>query len=129
MNNPQLAKFRPSFDENEIQFLYLCVNFFPAGEQEAIHQRTKMLRKLAVLKTKIQVGAIDPSYELKDWMRELGFTDKDLPAMRQVCYARWRNNDILRDYEIEMAKTYAWENGLMTPEEQQEFESANTPGG
>lgn len=119
----KLQKFRPVFDEDEIKFLYSAVVAEPAGfDRDRQRIKEQLIRKLAVLDTKINVGALTPSYQLKDWMTELGFTESDLPTLRKSCYDRRKNGEILSDREAELANTFAWENDLMTPAEKNAFE-------
>jgi hypothetical protein len=129
------AKFRPSLDENEIRLLLdLCKS---NGSQLSL----AIARKLIVFLTKLDNGIITSAYSLKPVSKQslssdLGFTEvmENLSEVLQTeqaerngrlkaAFTKWIGNPAscsLR--EISDARQWRYENDLMNPQEQAEFE-------
>lgn len=116
------TKFRPSLTKIEILYLLELCN------EDTNESRSKVKKaiqsKLQLLTVKIDLGITAPAYSANEKVSledRLGFgiTKAD---ERKSAYDLWKSNPTLcTESQIKLAKTYMFENDLMSEEEEKEF--------
>lgn len=119
------AKFRPSFTIAEINYI---LDVVAADNREATSRlRDNVHKQLQVFSLKARIGAVSASHTSKAAER-ISIEDAldDSPAQRrEKSYQLWCMNPALcTPQQISLAKTYRYENNLMSPDEEEEYESS-----
>ncbi len=129
MSNPNATvKLRPYLSPQQINYILdLCSQ----DQREATaHLRKQITASLQLVTMKLELGLSQGSYTATPRVtvaEKLGFSESDLSpaARREAAYMTYKANPSLcTQYEIRLARTYMYENGMMTPQEQEEFENA-----
>lgn len=123
--NPNV-KLRPYLSPQQINYILdLCSQ----DQREAtFHLRKQITASLQLVTMKLELGLSQGSYTATPRVtvaEKLGFSESDLSpaAKREAAYMTYRENPSLcTQYEIKLARTYMYENGMMTPQEAEEFE-------
>ncbi len=121
-----IHKFRPYLTAQQLHyFLDLCKNDNRA-ETSAIRNSTIKYLKLYI--AKYELGGLTPAYNQSATPRtsiadRLGLDLSDPAQRKEAAYATWSANPALcSSEEIKLATLYRYENNLMSPEEEEEFE-------
>lgn len=118
-------KYRPSFTKQEIAYIIdLCnLDTRPATTEMAF----TIACRLKVFSLKADLNIVSPAFSSapKQSLEEkLGMESESPSQKRQAAFAKWKLNPALcNSFEIGMANTYRYENGLMTAAEENEYES------
>lgn len=114
------AKFRPSLSLEEIQ--YLIVNLNTASSPVAVSVRSK----LQLLTAKVNLGLTKPAFitsPKEDIMNQLGESNQTPAQKRESAYIKYHSNPAAcTDEEVKLAKTYMYNNNMMTATEREAYE-------
>ena len=118
-----IQKFRPYLTIQQIRYIVQLIDSDNRSETEAL--RLKTLRELKLFIAKSDIGAVAPSLvtvERKSMTEQLGFSS---PAeQREAAYKLWSANpQLCTEQQIQQATLYRYENNLMSPEEEAQYES------
>lgn len=120
-------KFRPSLTSQQIAYLIALIEMDEAAVTETL--RFSTLRVLKVFNLKMQIGAVSAAFTStprQSVEEQLGMDDLTPEEKREVSYRKWQGNPLLcTEQEVMQAKTYMYENNMMTDAEAEEFENGN----
>lgn len=128
------AKFRPAFTKQEIAYLLdLCRK---DTREATATMASNIAARLRIFSLKADLGIVSPAFnstERQSVEDRLGFdignsdgtSSGDSPtAKRLTAFNKWQINAALcTEKELKLAMTHRYDNGLMTPEEENEYES------
>jgi len=116
-------KYRPSLAANEIHYIIsLC-----EADKTQPAMAHELLAKLKLFVAKMKLGIVNPAFSSSSQVHitledQLGFVDP--AAKRKAAYEKWKVDPYLcNKQEFAMAETYRYENDLMTPEEEEDYEA------
>lgn len=121
--------FRPSLTASEISLLVAIVKDSAAVQNSP--EKQGLLIKLLQFDFKLQTGAIAPAFtSTRQSLEEsLGLGEGNAVSQlesRKIAYEKYQKfPELCTPDEISSAKTYAYENDLMTLQEEAEFEMEN----
>lgn len=122
-------KYRPYLTMQQIKYFIELAESDQRAETEAL--RLKSLRELKLFVAKSDLGLVNSALTVvgkQSTEDKLGFTSEsgDTPEQkREKAYQLWRvNPQLCDDNQIQMAKLYMYENDLMSPDEEAEYESS-----
>lgn len=115
-------KYRISLTLPQIRYLISVAQLDTTESMQRLRDSTIAAMKLSL--TKAELGITAPAFvaaEKQTMEEKLGLVD---PAMRrEAAYKKWSNNPSLcTSQEIADAQLYRYENDMMTPEEENEYE-------
>lgn len=120
-SNTTQVKYRPYFTASQIDELVFCL--------KQSSSNVGLIRYLETFRAKISFDAVSkvvatPRASIED---KLGFSSPNPPAatpiVKEHYYQQWLESpDSLSMRELELAHTYRYENDLMTPDEEADFE-------
>jgi hypothetical protein len=115
-------KFRPAITEAEIRYLIARCD----TESDELLRATAagISARLKVFLVKAQVGLVAPAFSSAGRLtleQKLGVEPADT---REACYQKWiKYPELCSPKEIAAAELYAYENDLMTPDQEKEYEA------
>ena len=127
MSSFNQSKFRPYFSPAELTEIIRCV--------KAASTNQSLLAYLEAFAIKIKHGVMQPQLTtnpLSSLESRLGLTGSSISALPgpvpptpAELYTIWKSNpEYLSPPQLSIVHTYRWENGLMTEEESNRFETA-----
>lgn len=117
-----MNKFRPYFTLSEMEELISCLKESPSPK------RLGIASYLEIFIHKANSGINKPAHRTKPTIDvSLGFTPDPELTIEQLKYLAWikqttKPNEQLTAREIELSKQYRYENDLMSPQEEAEYE-------
>lgn len=127
MSNQHAAKYRPSLSSMEIKYILDLCQSDQRAETEKIS--TALASKLRVFSLKMQLGIVSASHTaapVTTLEERLGLESMTPADRRSAAYSKYKlNPDYCSADELKLAQTYRYEHGLMSPEEESEFENGN----
>lgn len=120
-------KFRPAFSKQEILYLIdLCGR---DNRDTTIELASTIAARLRIFALKADLGVISPAFTStgkQSLSEKLGLEEGDsLTDRRRKAHQFYRAHPgLCTPDQIEQAKTYMYENGLMTPEQEAEYEKS-----
>lgn len=117
-------KYRISLAANEIHYLIsLC-----EADKTQPAMSHEVLAKLKLFIAKMNLGIVNPAFSIspvKQTLEEqLGVVNPS--ERRAAAYEKWRRTpNLCNKQEVALANTYRYENDLMTPEEEDDYEKDN----
>ena len=126
MSSTSHQKFRPYLTLQQIKYFIELADSDNRSETEAL--RLKSLRELRLFVAKNDLGLVRPALIIADkktMAEQLGLaTATDPAATREQAYQLWTMNpQLCTDHQIQLAQLYRYENDLMSPDEEQRYES------
>lgn len=117
------AKFRPSLTLQEINYILDAISLEQTESKQYLRESVR--GKLQIFSLKAKHGLVSAAYSAAprvDIADALG----DSPVeRREASYQLWKSNpNLCTPEQLQQAATYRYENNLMSPEEEQEFESS-----
>lgn len=126
MNAQREQRYRPSFTLPEITTLLKALSSLPPEEVESI------ITKLRLLTFRIELGVTQPAYEgvtKQSQEQKLGLDTQQASTpeeRRHSAFLKWQSNPELCSYwESSLAKTYRYDNNMMTQDERSMYEEEN----
>lgn len=127
MSNQHAAKYRPSLSAVEIRYILDLCNADQRAETEKLS--TSLSSKLRVFSLKMQLGIVSASHTaapVTTLEERLGLESMTPADRRSAAYSKYKlNPNYCSVEELKLVQTYRYENGLMSPEEESEFENGN----
>jgi hypothetical protein len=119
-------KFRPAFSKVEIQYLIdLCNKDKREGMVEMAFTIAARLRIFAL---KADLGIVAPAFsssERQSLAEKLGMEAESPADKRLAAYNKWKEiPSACTDKELELCMTYRYENGLLNPEQERNYEQS-----
>ncbi len=111
--------YRPYLSLTEIESILLALSVAGGFSNQSAYQ------KLYKLKAQIELSLMKPSHTLQPSLSEkLGFASEHpvLSVPLSQLWERKEKGEILSPEDLKKAKTYAWEQGLLSPIESANFE-------
>ena len=121
------SKFRPAFSKQEILYLIdLCGRDKRDSTTELAFTIASRLRIFAL---KADLGIVSPAFtstERQTLAEKLGMSASGSPAERRAAaYSKWKENPgFCTESELKLSFTYRFENGLLNPEEERDYEQS-----
>ena len=122
-------KYRPYLTMQQIKYFIQLAESDQRAETEAL--RLKSLRELKLFVAKSDLGLVNSALTVvgkQSTEEKLGFSEESMETpeqRREKAYQLWRvNPQLCDDNQIQMAKLYMYENDLMSPDEEAEYESS-----
>lgn len=115
-------KFRPALTEPEIRYL---ISKCDTEQNELLKSTAATISaRFKVFLVKAEVGLVSPAFASvgrQSVEQRLGL---DVENYSEVCYQKWKMHpELCSESQIKTAELYAYENDLMTPEQEQEYEA------
>lgn len=119
MATPSTAKFRPSFTAAQIHYLHQLVQSDQIQGTEKL--RLELDRYFKVFILKMEVGSISEAFSSAP---KLSIEERlDLDPSKEQAYILYQSGPKLcTPHQIIQARTYMWENDMMTATEEEAFE-------
>lgn len=118
-----IQKFRPYLTVQQLRYIVQLIEADNRSETEALKLRTAKELKLFLIKS--DLGALTPAVviaEKQSMTERLGLVDP--VSDREEAYNLWSRNPMLcTEQQIKQARLYRYENDLMSPEEEAEYEN------
>lgn len=118
-----IQKFRPYLTVQQLRYIVQLIEADNRSETEALKLRTAKELKLFLMKS--DLGALTPAVviaEKQSMTERLGLVDP--VSDREEAYNLWSRNPMLcTEQQIKQARLYRYENDLMSPEEEAEYEN------
>ena len=126
MSSTSHQKFRPYLTLQQIKYFIELADSDNRSETEAL--RLKSLRELRLFVAKNDLGLVRPALvtvDKKTIADQLGLsTATDPTTAREQAYQLWTMNpQLCTEHQIHLAQLYRYENDLMSPDEEQRYES------
>lgn len=119
------AKYRPYLTVQQIRYFLGLAESDTRSETEAL--RLRSVRELKLFLTRFDLGALQPasiSAPRPTVMDKLGLEVASPAELRESSYELWRMNpELCTSEQLRLAKLYMYENDLMSPEEEAEYEA------
>lgn len=120
----QQQKFRPAFTKQEIQYIIELCNL--DKRPHVTEMAFTIAARLKIFALKADLHIISPAFNStpKQSLEEkLGMAFVTPAERRAAAYEKWKHNVALcTDDELRLVGTYMYENGLMTPEQEADYE-------
>lgn len=124
--NPNLPqskiKFRPSLTAGQIEHIIHILS--TAGENSPLNQ--SCLKSLRMFSLKAQHGIVSPSHLAlgrESLESSLGFTTSEPVTTVELLYKVWQSHPTtLTSAQLQQVQSYRYQNNLMSPEEEQEYD-------
>lgn len=117
-------KYRISLTLPQIRYLVSVAQLDTTEAMQRLRDSTISTLKLSL--TKAELGITAPAFvasEKQSLEEKLGLIDP--ASRREIAYKKWSNNPSLcTSQEIADAQLYRYENDMMTPDEENEYEQA-----
>jgi len=124
MNTP-LPKYRIALTPQQVAYLISCCK--TEGREELLDIATTTGRQLELVQAKIQIGVVKPAFESTPPIsleEKLGIEAATPTEKRFAAYRKYQGNpSICTPQEVKLARTYMYENGMMSTQESEEFEN------
>lgn len=119
-------KFRPAFTKQEILYL---IDLCGRDKRETTTELAFTLAaRLRIFALKADLGIVSPAFtstEKQSLAEKLGMEAESPADRRAAAYAKWKENPgFCTESELKLSFTYRFENGLLNPEEERDYEQS-----
>lgn len=119
-------KFRPAFSKQEIMYLIDLLN---RDKRESVTEMAfTIASRLKIFALKADLGIVAPAFsstERQSLAEKLGMEAESPADRRLAAYKKWTEvPSACTDKELELAMTYRYENGLLSAEQERDYEQS-----
>ena len=125
-SNSTNQKFRPAFTKQEIMYLIDLLN--RDKRDSVVEMAFTIASRLKIFALKADLGIVAPAFtatEKQSLAEKLGMESESPASKRLAAYNKWKEvPSACTDKELELCMTYRYENGLLNPEQEHDYEQS-----